>query len=115
VIVGASSTTMVAVDVASTPMITSGDTATFLVGTGSTFTVSTAGGWPSARSIAFTGTLPSGLTFTDNGDGSATISGSARPADAGVHLLSIAPSNGILTGAAQALTIVVNATPLVTA
>jgi hypothetical protein len=73
----------------SAPTITSANNATFVAGTSGSFTV-TATGYPtpSFTNAAFpsTGTptctpstLPSGLTFTDNGNGTATIAGSPTP------------------------------------
>lgn len=71
----------------STPAITSGNSATFVAGTSQSFMV-TATGYPtpSLTNAAFPAsgppytcmpsTLPSGLTFTDNGNGTATIAGS---------------------------------------
>jgi hypothetical protein len=55
------------------PSITSAPSADFPVGTSSSFTVSTTA-YPTA-SLSETGPLPSGFTFTDNGDGTATITG----------------------------------------
>ncbi len=49
---------------------TSSSTATFTVGKAGSFTVATTG-----VSLSSQFSLPSGLTFTDNGDGTATISG----------------------------------------
>ena len=59
--------------VATPPTITSPATATFTVGSAGTFTVTTTGSPTPA--ITRTGTLPATLAFVDNGDGTATISG----------------------------------------
>ena len=61
----------VAVDV--TPVLTSADHAVFVIGQAGSFTV-TATGLPTPV-LTVAGTLPAGLTFTDNGDGTATLSG----------------------------------------
>ena len=53
------------------PAITSGDSTTFTVGSAGTFTVTTTG-TPTAA-ISESGALPIGVTFTDNGDGTATL------------------------------------------
>ena len=53
------------------PAITSPSSTTFTVGTPGTFTVTTTGFTPPAT-LSETGTLPSGVTFVDNGDGTAT-------------------------------------------
>jgi LmbE family N-acetylglucosaminyl deacetylase len=55
------------------PSFTSADTADFTTGTADSFTVTTSGS-PTAA-LAKSGALPEGLSFTDNGDGTATISG----------------------------------------
>ena len=61
------------VTVQQAPSITSGATATFTEGTAGTFTVATTGS-PTAT-ITESGALPTGVTFTDNGDGTATLGG----------------------------------------
>src|SRR4029077_20871555 len=55
------------------PSITSVNSAQLVVGAAGTTTVSTSG-FP-APSLTESGTLPSGVSFTDNGDGTATIAG----------------------------------------
>jgi hypothetical protein len=60
------------------PTITSLATATAKQGTAFTFTVKTAGYLTPA--VTQTGALPAGLTFHDNGNGTATISGKASTA-----------------------------------
>jgi len=56
------------------PAITSAASATFSVGISSSFTVTTSGS--PAPSIGWSGTLPQGISLKDNGNGTATISGS---------------------------------------
>ena len=66
------------------PAITSANSATFAPGlAGQTFTVTTTG-FPRNPGMAITrtGTLPAGVTFTDNNDGTATIAGHSRPGHA---------------------------------
>jgi hypothetical protein len=55
------------------PNITSAAHVTFTVGNAGEFTVTTAAYAPAA--LTETGTLPQGVTFVDNGDGTATLSG----------------------------------------
>ena len=43
-------------------------------GTAGTFTVTTTG-FPTATTLTETGALPAGVTFVDNGDGTATLAG----------------------------------------
>jgi hypothetical protein len=59
--------------VGSAPTVTSPAAATFFSGTSGSFTVTTAG-YP-APSLGETGALPNGITWTDNGNGTATFSG----------------------------------------
>jgi LmbE family N-acetylglucosaminyl deacetylase len=62
------------------PTFSSAPTTTFVVGVAKTFTVQTASN--PVASLTRTGALPTGLSFTDNGDGTATISGTAGAATA---------------------------------
>src|SRR5262245_34855472 len=55
------------------PTITSSNNTTFTVGTAGSFTVTTTGSPTPA--ITKTGTLPTGITFIDNSNGTATLSG----------------------------------------
>ena len=71
------------------PTITSHASTTFTAGDPGTFTVTT-GGFP-APALTDSGTLPAGVTFTDNGNGTATISGT--PAQAGSYPILITATN----------------------
>ena len=72
--VGQSATTKaVTLTVQTVPAITSGNSAVFTVGQFGSFTV-TATGFPTPTLTA-AGVLPSGVTFTDNGNGTATLAG----------------------------------------
>jgi virginiamycin B lyase len=70
--------------------IISSDHASATANSGFTFTVSTTG--TSVPSITVTGALPDGVAFANNGNGTATISGS--PATAGVTHLTITATFG---------------------
>ena len=96
--------------VGQTPGFTSPATATFVAGTDSSFGVTTSG-YP-APSIGATG-LPAGLTLTDKGDGTATISGSADPAGAGVHTVTLTAANATAT-VTQSVDITVQVKPAFT-
>jgi hypothetical protein len=85
------------------PAITSHATATFTVGDSGTFTVTTRG-FP-APSLTETGPLPAGVTFTDNGDGTATISG--IPAAGGSYPILITATSAY-GSATQSLTVKVS-------
>jgi hypothetical protein len=82
-----------------TPAITSDNTTTFTVGTAGSFTV-TATGVPSP-SLIETGTLPGGVTFKDNGNGTATLSGAPASGTTGTYSLTFRASNGVGTPANQ--------------
>jgi hypothetical protein len=94
------------------PAITSAATAPFHTGTSGSFTITTTG-YPAAA-ITETGSLPSGLTYHDNGDGSATISGTPGAATGGNYTLNLTAANGYLPNATQALTVNVEQPPAFT-
>jgi uncharacterized repeat protein (TIGR01451 family) len=86
------------------PEITSADNATFAPGlAGQTFTVTTNGFPATPMTITRTGTLPAGVTFTDNDDGTATIAGTpeAGTQSGSPYLWTITASNGIEPDAVQ--------------
>ncbi len=94
--------------VAAPPSITSADTTTFTSDLpGQRFTVTTAPGFPVARTLSATGILPAGMTFTDNGDGTATIAGTPSVPASSTFPLVITASNGVAPDAAQAFSLVV--------
>ena len=94
------------------PAITSADNTTFVAGTAGTFTVTTTGFPPAG--ITETGALPSGVTFVDNGDGTATLSGTPAAGSGGVYNLTITAANGVLPDATQDFTLTVNEAPAIT-
>ncbi|GIW02041.1 putative Ig domain-containing protein [Roseiflexus sp.] len=92
------------------PSITSANTATFTVGQAGSFTV-TATGYPTPT-LSVSGALPSGVTFTPNSNGTATISGT--PTASGVFTLTITAANGVNPNATQTFTLTVNQAPSIT-
>jgi cyclophilin family peptidyl-prolyl cis-trans isomerase len=88
------------------PAITSAAGTTFTAGTAGSFTINTTGG-PTA-SISETGALPSGLTFVDNGNGTATISGTPAAGTAGSYPLTISASNNVGVAATQQFTLTID-------
>jgi hypothetical protein len=56
-----------------------------------------------------TGTLPSGVTFVDNGNGTATLAGTAADGTAGTYPITITAFNDVAPDATQAFTLTVNA------
>ncbi|MGA9332951.1 MAG: Ig-like domain-containing protein, partial [Rudaea sp.] len=98
------------------PAITSANNVTFVAGTaGTNFTVTTTG-FPTGASmlITETGALPSGVTFTNNNDGTATITNTAAAGTGGTYPITITANNGIAPNATQAFTITVNEAPAIT-
>ncbi len=94
------------------PAITSANSAAFTVGQAGAFTVTTTGAPP--PTLAQTGTLPNGVTFTDNGDGTATISGAPAVDTGGTYTLVFTASNGIDPDATQNFTLTVDQAPAIT-
>ena len=88
------------------PTITSGNAATFAQGAFGSFTVDTTG--TPTPSIAESGSLPGGVSFLDNGNGTATLSGT--PAASGAFPLTITASNGVSPDATQPFTLTVTPT-----
>ena len=94
------------------PSITSGDSATFSEGDPGSSTI-TSTGFPTA-SLSESGALPSGVSFTDNGDGTATLSGTPAANTRGDYPITITATNGISPDASQGFTLSVNAAPAIT-
>jgi hypothetical protein len=69
------------------------------------FTVTTTG--TPAAALSETGTLPAGVTFTDNGDGTAGLSGSAAAGTNGTYPITITADNGVGDPATQSFTLTV--------
>ncbi len=94
------------------PSITSGSSTTFTAGSGGTFTVGSNGNPTAALSEA--GALPGGVTFVDNGDGTATLSGTPAAGSGGVYSLTLTASNGVSPDATQSFTLTVDEAPSIT-
>ena len=90
------------VQVVTAPAITSSATASTSMRQPFTFTVMTTGSPTPA--ITETGTLPSGITFQDNGDGTATLSGQAASGSSGSYPLTFTANNGVGSAATQNFT-----------
>jgi hypothetical protein len=87
------------------PAITSAASTTFTTGTAGTFNVTTTG-FPTPA-LTETGTLPTGVTFTDNHNGTATLASTAAT-PAGTYPLTITAANGITPDATQNFTLTVS-------
>jgi hypothetical protein len=91
---------------------TSPATTTFTVGSAGAFTVTTQGG--PVPAITLGGTLPTGVTFTDNGDRTATLAGTPGAGTGGSYALTFTADNGIGTPKTQTFTLTVNQAPALT-
>ena len=100
----------ITVNAAAAPTITSGSVADFTLNQAGAVAIQTSGS-PTPK-ITEAGTLPAGLTFTDNGNGTALIQGT--PTAAGTATLTITASNGISPDATQTFTVVVGDAPAFT-
>ena len=83
------------------PSITSTNATTFTAGSAGSFTVTTTGS--PTPSISESGALPAGVTFVDNHNGTATLSGTASAS--GSYPITITASNGIGSPASQSFTL----------
>jgi hypothetical protein len=97
------------------PAIVTPDSTTFTVGSPGRFVISTTGS-PTAA-LGESGFLGGHLSFIDNGDGTATLSGTPIAGSAGVYHFKVVATNGVAPDATQAfrLTIVRAATSLAAA
>ena len=89
------------------PAITSASSTAFTVGTAGSFTVMTTGN-PTAA-MTKSGALPSGVTFTDNKNGTATLAGTPASGSNGSYSITITAANGVAPNAAQSFTLTVKA------
>ena len=94
------------------PAIGSANDTTFTVGGLGSFTVD-GSGFPTP-SLLESGALPSGVTFTDNGDGTASLSGTPAVGTSGTYPLTITASNGVGSAATQLFTLTVNNSAAIT-
>ena len=92
------------------PAITSANATTFTEGSAGTFTVTSTGN-PTA-SVSETGSLPAGVTLSDNGDGTATLAGT--PTVNGTYPITVKASNGVGSDATQSFTLTVDGAPTIT-
>jgi hypothetical protein len=93
------------------PAITSAASTTFTTGAPGAFPVATTG-YPTPA-LGESGALPAGVTFVNNGNGKATISGTPAATSGGSYPITINAINGTGT-ATQAFTLTVNQVPKIT-
>ncbi len=91
------------------PKITSGSSTTFTAGQAGSFAFNTSG-FP-APAVKETGLLPAGVTFKNNGNGTATLKGTPLPGSGGVYKITITAANGVGSNATQTLTLTVDESP----
>ena len=96
----------------SAPTIGSAASATFVTAAVGSFTVTTSG--TPTPAIASAGSLPSGVSFADNGDGTATLSGTPAAGTGGIYPITITAANAVLPNATQSFTLIVNQPPAFT-
>ena len=94
------------------PGITSPSGTTFTAGQAGTFNVKSTGA--PTPGLAEKGPLPSGVTFKDNGDGTATLAGTPAAGTGGTYAFTIAAKNGVSPDATQSFTLTVNQAPGIT-
>lgn len=94
------------------PAITSASSTTFTVGALGAFTVTTTG--TPTPALSRSGALPGGVSFTDNGNGTASLGGTPGAGTGGAYPISITASNGNLPNATQSFTLTANESPSVT-
>jgi large repetitive protein len=96
------------------PAFTSANNATFTVGVAGTFQITTSAN-PAINTITIGGVaLPAGLSFTDNGDGTATLAGTPGPSTGGTYALTFTASNGVNAPVVQNFTLTVQQVPAIT-
>ena len=93
------------------PAITSPNGANFDIGFPGAFTITTTGN--PVPTITLTGILPDGVTFADNGDGTAILSGQPLSGTGGSYDLVITATNGILPDAIMNFTLNVSRGPTI--
>jgi hypothetical protein len=86
-------------------VLTSALTTTFTVGEKGTFKL-TAAGYP-APSLAASGPLPAGVTFKDNGNGTATLTGTPAISTSGSYSFTITLHNGVVPDNSETFTLTV--------
>lgn len=101
--------------VETTPAFTDGSSYTLPEGSGTawSYTVTTSSGSPAPDLTISSGTLPSGVTFVNNGDGTGTLSGTTS-VTAGTYTFTINANNSYGTSANLAFTLEIIAAPVIT-
>lgn len=101
---GVSNAVTVTVDDAAAPVITSANATTLVGGSAGSFTV-IASGWP-IPALSYAGTIPDGLTFVDNANGTAALAGTTNAV--GIYPFTIRAVNSVSPDATQEFTLIVS-------
>jgi hypothetical protein len=107
--VGSNATQSFTLTVNQAPAITSASSATFIVGTAGSFTVTTTG--TPKPTLSISGALPTGVTFTA---ATGVLSGTPAVGSGASYPIVITASNGAGTNATQSFTLTVNQAPAIT-
>jgi len=89
------------------PSISSAGSTTFQVGAAGSFTVATGHSFPTPPALRESGALPSGVTFVDNGNGTAALAGVPDVGTEGTYTVTITASNSVMPNATQTFTLTV--------
>jgi alpha-tubulin suppressor-like RCC1 family protein len=95
------------------PKISSAARTTFTVGQAGSFTVD-ASGVPVGPTLTISdggAQLPGGVRFVDNGNGTATLSGTPAAGSESIYPIAVTASNGVFPGATQSFTLTVGGGP----
>jgi hypothetical protein len=95
------------------PAFTSASSTAFSVGAAGSFTVTTTPGFPTATTLTEAGALPTGVSFTDNGNGTATLAGTPAVGTGGSYALTFTATN-TAGHRDQAFTLSVQDSPVIT-
>ncbi len=107
--IGSNASQTLTLTIGQPPLITNAASDTMEVGIPDTFTFTTTG-YPNPT-LSFTGSLPIGVTFSDLGDGTASLSGTPSLGQGDVYPLSITASNAVLPDDTQSFSLAVNEAP----
>jgi hypothetical protein len=91
------------------PSFTSPDSATVQAGSALNFQISTNAS--PAATVTASGSLPQGVTFSPQGNGTAELTGTPAPSSAGTYLITLNAGNGVSPGATQQFTLTVTPPP----
>jgi len=89
--------------------ITSANSATFQIEQPSSFTVTTY--YTTVPSLTELGLLPNGVTFEDDGDGTATLAGTPELGTVGTYPFTITASDGVDSDVTQSFSLIINRMP----